>query len=99
MHHVRTSTRTTFDEVSALGGTVREAYSFACMKCGHAWEQEYEIEHLEYPDGSPLYVYYADGERVRSPLKHPRCMFCDGRVLRIMRAGRASAAIAAERTG
>ncbi len=30
------------------GETVHEAYSFACMKCGHGWEQDYEIQHLEY---------------------------------------------------
>jgi len=24
---------------------VNESYSFACMRCGHGWEQAYEIEH------------------------------------------------------
>ncbi|MFF8284745.1 hypothetical protein ACF1DY_26750 [Streptomyces albus] len=75
--------------------TVHEAYSFACMRCGHGWEQEYEIRHLEYADGKPLIVYYADGERVPSPLTDPTCRFCDGHVVRIMRSGRVSAAEAA----
>ncbi|WP_423835420.1 hypothetical protein [Streptomyces tubbatahanensis] len=75
--------------------TVREAYSFACMRCGHGWEQDYEIQHLEYADGRPLIVYYADGERVPSPLTRPTCRFCDGHVVRIMRSGRVSTADAA----
>ncbi|MGI5352899.1 hypothetical protein ACQEU8_32670 [Streptomyces sp. CA-250714] len=75
--------------------TVHEAYSFACMKCGHGWEQDYEIQHLEYADGKPLIVYYEDGERVPSPLTRPTCRFCDGHLVRIMRSGRVSKAEAA----
>lgn len=74
---------------------VHEAYSFACMRCGHGWEQAYEIRHLAYADGTPLIVYYADGERVPSPLTRPTCRFCDGHVVRIMRSGRVSTAEAA----
>ncbi|MBA0049374.1 hypothetical protein E0L36_00115 [Streptomyces sp. AJS327] len=74
---------------------VHEAYSFACMRCGHGWEQEYEIVHLAYPDGRPMIVYYADGERVPSPLTRPTCSACGGHVVRIMRAGRVSEATAA----
>jgi hypothetical protein len=70
--------------------TAHEAYSFVCMRCGHGWEQEYEIEHLEYADGSPVVAYYCEGRRVPSPLKHPTCAYCDGHQVRIMRSGRVS---------
>lgn len=76
--------------------TAHEAYSFACMRCGHGWEQEYEIVHLEYPDGTPFVTYHADGERVPSPLTHPTCANCDGHLVRIMASGRVSAAEAAQ---
>ncbi|WP_301125813.1 hypothetical protein [Streptomyces cacaoi] len=76
--------------------TAHEAYSFACMKCGHGWEQEYEIRHLEYADGRPLIAYYADGERVPSPLTRPTCRNCEGHLVRIMRSGRVSTAEAAQ---
>lgn len=58
--------------------TVHEAYSFACMKCGHGWEQEYEIAHREYADGKPLVVYYANGERVPSPSPGPPVTIATG---------------------
>ncbi|MFD4229552.1 hypothetical protein [Streptomyces sp. NPDC058545] len=70
--------------------TVHEAYAFACMRCGHGWEQAYEIEH--HVDGShnDFVVYKANGERVPSPLSKPTCTNCDGHVVRIMRSGRVS---------
>ncbi|AXK36773.1 hypothetical protein DVA86_33680 [Streptomyces armeniacus] len=69
-------------------GTVHEAYSFACMKCGYGWEQTYDIEHHVPPDGKPFVTYYTEGHRVPSPLTNPTCVNCDGHVLRIMRSGR-----------
>jgi hypothetical protein len=69
---------------------VHEAYSFACMRCGHGWEQSYEIEHHTDPAGGDFVVYKADGKRVPSPLSSPTCANCGGHVLRIMRAGRVS---------
>ncbi|WP_033196261.1 hypothetical protein [Streptomyces xiaopingdaonensis] len=69
-----------------------EAYSFACMKCGHGWEQEYEIHHGAHADGTPYVVYFADGARVPSPLTRPTCDECDGHLVRIMRSGRVSGA-------
>lgn len=69
---------------------VHEAYSFACMRCGHGWEQSYEIEHHTDPAGGAFVVYKADGKRVPSPLSSPTCVNCGGHVLRIMRAGRVS---------
>ncbi len=30
---------------TAATPVVHESYSFACMRCGHGWEQSYEIEH------------------------------------------------------
>ncbi|MFI8005583.1 hypothetical protein [Streptomyces sp. NPDC086010] len=70
--------------------TVHEAYAFACMRCGHGWEQAYEIEHHVDGSGNAFVVYKADGERVPSPLSTPSCANCGGHVVRIMRAGRVS---------
>ncbi|MFJ3712372.1 hypothetical protein OG204_14570 [Streptomyces sp. NBC_01387] len=70
--------------------TAHEAYAFACMRCGHGWEQAYEIEHHVDASGQAFVVYKADGERVPSPLSNPSCMNCGGHVIRIMRSGRVS---------
>ncbi|GCD37118.1 hypothetical protein OEIGOIKO_04901 [Streptomyces chrestomyceticus JCM 4735] len=67
-----------------------EAYAFACMRCGHGWEQSYEITHHVDADGRAHCVYYADGERVPSPLTRPTCLNCGAHVVRIMRAGQVS---------
>ncbi|MFE3887380.1 hypothetical protein ACFXPQ_31505 [Streptomyces lydicus] len=67
-----------------------EAYSFACMRCGHGWEQAYEIVHQVDGKGEMHVVYYADGERVRSPLTCPTCLNCGSNVVRIMRSGQVS---------
>ncbi|MEV0784068.1 hypothetical protein AB0I52_14040 [Streptomyces sp. NPDC050423] len=72
--------------------TVHEAYAFACMRCGHGWEQAYEIEHHVDASNNAFVVYKADGERVPSPLSTPTCANCGGHVVRIMRAGRVSTA-------
>jgi hypothetical protein len=65
-----------------------EAYSFACLSCGHGWEQQYAIEHRTDADGRAHCVYLADGVRVPSPLTSPSCPGCGGSHVRIMRAGR-----------
>ncbi|MGW0667728.1 hypothetical protein [Streptomyces sp. NPDC002746] len=70
--------------------TVHEAYAFACMRCGHGWEQAYEIEHHVDASNHAFVVYKADGERVPSPLSTPTCANCGGHVVRIMRSGRVS---------
>lgn len=70
--------------------TVHEAYAFACMRCGHGWEQAYEIEHHVDTSNHAFVVYKADGERVPSPLSTPTCTNCGGHVVRIMRSGRVS---------
>lgn len=70
--------------------TAHEAYAFACMRCGHGWEQAYEIEHHVDAANHAYVVYKADGERVPSPLSTPTCANCGGHVVRIMRAGRVS---------
>lgn len=67
-----------------------ESYSFACMRCGHGWEQSYEIQHHTDAEGRPFVVYYADGARVPSPLTNPTCENCGEHVVRIMRSGRVS---------
>src|SRR5690349_23200307 len=50
--------------------------------------RSYEIEHPVDAKGVTHAVYYADGERVPSPLTHPTCRSCGGHVVRIMRSGR-----------
>ncbi|MFB7336399.1 hypothetical protein FNH09_41955 [Streptomyces adustus] len=69
---------------------VNESYSFACMRCGHGWEQSYEIEHHTDADGHEFVLYVAGGRVVPSPLSRPACVNCDGNVVRIMRAGQVS---------
>ncbi|MFC9299588.1 hypothetical protein ACFTWH_28725 [Streptomyces sp. NPDC057011] len=73
--------------------TVHEAYSFACMKCGYAWEQAYAIEHHVDGKGQPFIMYTVKGERVPSPLSNPTCLNCGGHVVRIMRAGQVSSVL------
>ncbi|MET9828532.1 hypothetical protein ABZ078_04330 [Streptomyces sp. NPDC006385] len=72
---------------SAATAVVHESYSFACMRCGHGWEQSYEIEHHIDGDGHEFVMYVADGQVVPSPLSRPTCQNCDGHIVRIMRAG------------
>ncbi|MET8574246.1 hypothetical protein [Streptomyces sp. NPDC005012] len=66
---------------------VHEAYAFACMRCGHGWEQDYEIEHHVRLDGTGVVTYRAGGETVPSPLSRPTCLNCGSHVVRIMRPG------------
>jgi hypothetical protein len=75
---------------------VHEAYSFACMNCGHGWEQAYEIEHHVDTFGRSYVTYLADGTQVPSPLTHPTCDNCDGHRVRIMCAGRVAGVAAAQ---
>lgn len=73
--------------------TVEEAYSFACLNCGHGWEQAYVIEHHLDPHGRPFVRYYTGGRHVPSPLTHPVCPNCDARRrVRVMGSGRVAAA-------
>ncbi|MDN3245754.1 hypothetical protein ACFW4O_10850 [Streptomyces mutabilis] len=67
---------------------VHESYSFACMRCGHGWEQSFEIEHHRDADGREFVLYVTDGRVVPSPLTRPTCANCDNHVVRIMRPGR-----------
>lgn len=69
---------------------VHESYSFACMRCGHGWEQSYDIEHYTDADGHEVLLYVADGRLVPSPLSRPGCQNCDGHDVRIMRPGQVS---------
>ncbi|ELP71072.1 hypothetical protein ACKI1I_40370 [Streptomyces turgidiscabies] len=75
---------------STATAVVHESYSFACMRCGHGWEQSYEIEHHTDTEGGQMVMYVADGRVVPSPLTRPTCQNCDGHVVRIMRAGQVS---------
>ncbi|CAM5456245.1 hypothetical protein [Streptomyces aurantiogriseus] len=76
---------------------VHESYSFACMRCGHGWEQSYEIEHHTDADGHEFVQYVANGRIVPSPLSRPTCQNCDGHVVRIMRPGQVSSVLSAAR--
>jgi hypothetical protein len=78
---------------SAATAVVHESYSFACMRCGHGWEQSYEIEHHLDAEGSEFVMYVADGQVVPSPLSRPNCLNCDSHVVRIMRAGQVSSVL------
>jgi Zn finger protein HypA/HybF involved in hydrogenase expression len=81
----------------AATAVVHESYSFACMRCGHGWEQSYEIEHHIDAEGHEFVMYVAGGQVVPSPLSRPSCQNCDGHVVRIMRAGQVSSVRDAER--
>jgi len=78
---------------AAAAAVVHESYSFACMRCGHGWEQSYEIEHHHDAEGSEFVPYVADGQVVPSPLSRPSCLNCDSHVVRIMRPGQVSSAL------
>ncbi|MFC8076607.1 hypothetical protein ACFUN8_13840 [Streptomyces sp. NPDC057307] len=74
-----------------------EAYAFCCMRCGHGWEQAYDIEHHTDGSGQQFVVYKADGLRVPSPLSSPTCVNCGHHVVRIMRSGQVSSVHALSR--
>ncbi|MBP0462072.1 hypothetical protein [Streptomyces montanisoli] len=76
--------------MSESEGTVaaHEAYAFACMRCGHGWEQSFDIEHHVDGKGEPFVVYKSGGKTVPSPLTSPSCPTCEAHVVRIMRSGR-----------
>ncbi|MFE9096594.1 hypothetical protein [Streptomyces sp. NPDC007264] len=76
----------------AATAVVHESYSFACMRCGHGWEQSYEIEHHLDGDGNEFVRYVTGGRIVPSPLSRPTCLNCDSHILRIMRPGQVSSA-------
>ncbi|MEU6767191.1 hypothetical protein ABZ916_32400 [Streptomyces sp. NPDC046853] len=63
------------------------------MRCGHGWEQSYEIEHHVDGEGKEFVMYRADGLHVPSPLTRPTCLNCGGHVVRIMRAGQVSSVL------
>nr|WP_245769644.1 hypothetical protein [Streptomyces indicus] len=60
------------------------------MRCGHGWEQSYDIEHFVDGKGNEFVLYMAGGQRVPSPLTRPTCLNCGGHVVRIMQAGQVS---------
>ncbi|MFP3991922.1 hypothetical protein U9R90_31505 [Streptomyces sp. E11-3] len=73
--------------------TVHESYAFACLGCGHGWEESYDIEHHIDGAGNEFVMYMVNGERVPSPIAKPTCMNCGGHVVRIMQAGRVSSVL------
>lgn len=75
---------------------VQEAYAFACLHCGHAWEQTYDIEHHVDAADRPFILYYSGGQRVPSPLARLTCLNCEEHKVRIMRAGQAAAVRSAQ---
>ncbi|WP_447039249.1 hypothetical protein [Streptomyces sp. DSM 118878] len=87
-----TTTSPTTNPITSLD-VVQESYAFACMRCGHGWEQSYEIEHHVDGKGQQFVRYLADGRHVPSPLSRPTCLNCGGHVVRIMRAGQVSSVL------
>ncbi|MGC4998018.1 MULTISPECIES: hypothetical protein [unclassified Streptomyces] len=77
-------------EIAGQIAAVHESYAFACMRCGHGWEQSYAIEHHTDTEGHECVRYVVEGGVVPSPLSRPVCQNCDGHVVRIMRAGQVS---------
>ncbi|MBL1068680.1 hypothetical protein [Streptomyces sp. 7-21] len=71
----------------STGTTKQEAYSFACLACGHTWEQTYTIEHDTDRDGKEFVRYHAGGREVPSPLTSPDCHTCGSHRVRVMRSG------------
>lgn len=90
-HSVGTTGRATDRATGQVRQTVEEAYAFACLNCGHGWEQAYEIEHHVDAAGRPFVTYLADGAKVPSPLTRPSCVNCGGQHVRIMGSGQVSA--------
>ncbi|MFF4408134.1 hypothetical protein ACFY2W_03265 [Streptomyces sp. NPDC001262] len=88
--HPVTRPRTAAEQGATAFEAAHESYSFACMRCGHCWEQSYEIQHHVDAKGQPFVTYYADGQRVPSPLTRPTCVNCGNHVVRIMRSGQVS---------
>ncbi|MFJ5777836.1 hypothetical protein [Streptomyces sp. NPDC093094] len=84
-------------EIAPAVPVAHESYSFACMHCGHGWEQSYVIEHHRDAEGRRSVTYVADGHKVPSPLSRPLCENCDSRVVRIMRAGQVALVLNADR--
>ncbi|OIJ96404.1 hypothetical protein [Streptomyces monashensis] len=72
---------------------IHEAYSFVCLRCGHAWEGAYDIRHVRDAAGRLRAAYYVRGGlRVPSPLTANTCRVCGGHRVRILRPGRVDAA-------
>ncbi|MEV0113169.1 hypothetical protein AB0H77_07935 [Streptomyces sp. NPDC050844] len=88
-----TGHETTASTATTTTHTAHESYAFACMRCGHGWEQSYEIEHHVDAKGKEFVLYVADGRHVPSPLSRPTCLNCGGHVVRIMRAGQVSSVL------
>lgn len=72
--------------------SVHEAYSFVCLRCGHAWEGTYEIRHTRDAQGRPRADYYVRRLRVPSPLTANTCRVCRSDTIRILRPGLVDAA-------
>ncbi|WP_458248537.1 hypothetical protein [Streptomyces sp. MAI_2237] len=71
---------------------IQRSYSFACLECGHGWEDTYDIDLTSDEHHRIMAVYHLGGVSVPSPLQSPRCPACESRKIRIMRPGRVSTA-------
>lgn len=74
------------------GQQLHEAYSFVCLRCGHGWEQEYEIVHCVDPSRHEHVQYFVGAHCVPSPLTRATCPSCGGRQIRTLRYGRIDSA-------
>lgn len=70
---------------------VQRSYSFACLNCGHGWEDTYNIDVTVDDQAQITAIYHLGDRRVPSPLQSPRCPSCESHNIRIMRPGRVAA--------
>jgi hypothetical protein len=63
--------------------TVVETYDFRCGRCGHTWEQDYEVRRWQDPEGDEFTCYCVNGVPVDVPA-HTPCPDCGGYRVRLL---------------
>lgn len=67
---------------------VRRACSFACLDCGHGWQDTYDIDVTVNEHARITAACRLDGTFAPPPLQSPRCPSCKSHKIRIMRPAR-----------
>lgn len=62
---------------------VVETYDFQCGRCGHTWEQAYEVRRWQDPEGDEFTCYCMNGVPVDVPTDTP-CPGCGGYRVRVL---------------
>ena len=78
------------------GSTAHQSYAFVCTRCGHAWEQRFDVEWHTDAEGRRFPVYRADGAPVPPPFRQLVCENCGSTTVRVLRPGRVATARAHE---